>query len=105
MVSTKYRPRSTRSARVCAAENDGRITTQISNPHDCATCPIIERTPFSLVPLTPQRKEFVTSVNHVIRLTFDMSGAWRQAKLAGRRPLDGGVRRLHPALARHARTP
>src|SRR5215831_21377392 len=50
MVSTKYRPRSTRSARVCAAENDGRITTPISNPHNCATCPIIERTPFSLVP-------------------------------------------------------
>src|SRR6266567_2193834 len=28
------------------------------------------------------------------RLTFDMSGGWRQAKLAGRRPLDEAVRRL-----------
>ena len=28
------------------------------------------------------------------RLTLDMSGGWRQAKLAGRRPLDGRVRRL-----------
>ena len=29
------------------------------------------------------------------RLTFDMRGGWRQAKLAGRRPLDGRVRGLH----------
>ena len=27
-------------------------------------------------------------------LTFDMSGGWRQAKLAGGRPLDEGVRAL-----------
>ncbi len=27
-------------------------------------------------------------------LTFDMSGGWKQAKLAGRRPLDGMVRAL-----------
>ena len=26
------------------------------------------------------------------RITFDMSGGWKQAKLAGRRPLDGRVR-------------
>ena len=30
-------------------------------------------------------------------LTFDMSGGWRQAKLAGSRPLDGGVRRRREA--------
>jgi hypothetical protein len=30
------------------------------------------------------------------RLTFDMSGGWKQAKLAGRRPLDGGVGRHSP---------
>jgi hypothetical protein len=28
-------------------------------------------------------------------LTFDMSGGWRQAKPAGKRPLDGRVRLLH----------
>ena len=31
------------------------------------------------------------------RLTFDMSGGWKQAKLAGRRPLDGRVRLGHRA--------
>src|SRR5204863_2634077 len=29
---------------------------------------------------------------HARALTFDMRGGWRQAKLAGRRPLDGRVR-------------
>jgi hypothetical protein len=39
------------------------------------------------------------------RLTLDMSGGWKQAKLAGRRPLDGRVRRLveQSMLANHER--
>jgi hypothetical protein len=36
----------------------------------------------------------LASVCHIVNLTFDMSGDRRQAKLAGGRPLDGGVRCL-----------
>jgi hypothetical protein len=33
-------------------------------------------------------------------LTFDMSGGWRQAKLAGGRPLDGNAKGLPTFVAR-----
>src|SRR5262249_32118010 len=51
----------------------------------------------------PSSSSRSTPLIHFVCLTFDMSGIFQRASPARRRPLDGRVRRLCPALARQTR--
>ena len=60
--------------------------------HVCEFAAVFEGTPLDR--RVPPKTTESLHCNSTRRLTFDMSGGGQTAQLAGRRPLDGGVRFL-----------